>query len=668
MFYGTDYYPELWPRAQWPRDLDLMAAAGLDVVRVGDLCWSTMEPTPGRYTFEWLDDLLGLLQQHGMRAVMCTPTASPPPWLIEEDPTVMPVDAQGHRLPYGSWGAHCYTSPALRERTHGIVTAMAERYGAHPAILGWQIDNELDLHGKVCHCARCRAAFQDWLRARYGSLDALNEAWGTACWSHVYTSWGQIPTPLQPLAVHEHNPGLRLDFRRYSSERAVGYYRLQAAIIGRLSARPRTHNLPGRTLALDAQRLAPEMEVAAWDNYPIWTADPRMAPALTHDIVRGLKRTPFWVLEQQVGAMDRPPYRAPRPGMLRLALFQAVAHGADAVLWFLWQTYRSGAEQYIVGLRDQAGRTTRYYDELTTAVRDLRAVEHLLDGTAPRARVALLISYESLWALDLQPHAADAEAANVSPWVYVEDCYEPLYRRNVPVDVLAFDADLASYRLVVVPAPHLADEALAGQLDAYVAGGGVLMVTVRAGSKGASNLWNDAAPPGPLTGLLGASVREWDSLAPGEHNHVSLTPPTGGQWTCRVSEWCEVLDPFDATPLARYLDDVYAGEIAATTRAHGQGQAIYVGARGADFLDALFDHALDAAGVQPLLAAAKGVEVAARDGDEHRLYFLLNFSADEQRIDLPVGCTDPATGQELSGSLSVARWDVGIVFQDTTLH
>ncbi len=666
MFYGTDYYPELWPRAQWPRDLDLMAAAGLDTVRVGDLCWSSMEPTPGRYTFEWLDDLLGLLQQRGMRAVLCTPTASPPPWLIEEDPTVMPVDAQGHRLPYGSWGAHCYTSPALRERTHGIVTAMAERYGAHPAVIGWQIDNELDLHGKVCHCARCRDAFQDWLRERYGSLDALNEAWGTACWSHVYTSWGQIPTPLEPLAVNEHNPGLRLDFRRYSSERAIGYYRLQADIIGRLSARPRTHNLPGRTLALDVQRFAPEMEVVAWDNYPIWTADPRMAPALTHDIARGLKHKPFWVLEQQVGAMDRPPYRAPRSGMLRLALFQAVAHGADAVLWFLWQTYRSGAEQYIVGLRDQAGRTTRYYDELAVAVRDLRAVGHLLDGAMPCPQVALLISYQSLWALDLQPHAVGAEAGSVSPWVYVEDCYEPLYRRNVPVDVLGFDADLARYRLVVVPAPHLADEALARQLDAYVAGGGVLVVTVRAGSKGVSNLWNSVPPPGPLTSLLGVSVREWDSLALGEHTHVSLAPSDADPRTCRVDGWCEALDPLDAAPLARYLDDVYAGEVAATTRAHGRGRAIYAGARGAEFLGALLDHALDAADVQPLLRAPDGVEVAARDGDGHRLYVLLNYSADEQSVDLPRGCTDLAGAHDLSGPLRLAPWDARIVRQDGT--
>lgn len=660
MLYGTDYYPELWPRAQWPRDLDLMVAAGLNVVRVGDLCWSNMEPTPGRYTFDWLDEVLHLLQERGMRAVLCTPTASPPPWLIAQDPTVMPVDAQGRRVSYGSWGAHCYTSPALAERTRGIVTALAERYGRHPAVAAWQIDNELDVHGKPCHCERCRAAFQGWLHARYGSLDALNDAWGTACWSHVYTAWEQVPTPLETLAVYVHNPSLRLDFRRFSSELAIDYYGLQAAILRRLApGQSLTHNLPGRTLALDAQRFAPEMDVVAWDNYPIWTSDPRMSPALTHDIVRGLKRQPFWVLEQQVGTMDRPPYRAPRPGMLRLALCQAVAHGADAVLWFLWQTYRSSAEQYIVGLRDQAGRTTRFYDEMAATVGELRAVESLLEGTAVRAQAALLISYESLWSLGLQPHTS----GEPSPWTYVDECYHPLYRRNVPVDVLALDADLTGYRLVVVPAPYFADETLAARLDAYVFGGGVLVVTVRAGSKGTSNLWNDVPPPGPLSRVLGVSVREWDSLGAGEENRVSLAWPGHSQQTCRVIEWCEVLDPGDARPIAHYLDDFYAGEVAATVRAHGAGQAVYVGARGGDLLDAMLDHALALAGVEPLLPTPDGVEVAARDGAGYRLLFALNDTAQEQTVTLPDGCTDPVTGQTLTGALTVAPRDVRIVRQ-----
>ena len=659
MLYGADYYPELWPPAQWPRDLDLMAAAGLNVVRVGDLCWSNMEPTPGRYAFEWLDEVLALLQERGMRAVMCTPTASPPPWLSEEDPTVMPVDAQGRRSSYGSWGAHCYTSPALADRTRGIVTALAERYGRRPLIAGWQVDNELDVHGKPCHCARCRAAFQGWLRERYGSLDTLNDAWGTACWSHVYTSWAQIPTPLETLAVYEHSPSLRLDFRRFSSQQAIDYYRLQADILRQLApGQTLTHNLPGRTLALDAQRFAPELDVVAWDNYPIWTSDPQMSPALTHDIVRGLKRGPFWVLEQQVGTMDRPPYRAPRPGMLRLALCQAIAHGADAVLWFLWQTYQSSAEQYIVGLRDQAGRTTRFYDEMAASMRELRAAEPLLDGTTVRAQVAMLISYESLWALGQQPHTTGER----SPWSYVEECYRPLYRRNVPCDVLAVDADLSGYRLVVVPAPYLAGEALAARLDAYVAGGGVLVVTVRAGSKGVSNLWHTVPLPGPLARLLGVTVREWDSLGAGEENRVALALP-GGSRTCRVSDWCEMLEPDDATPLARYLDDFYAGAVAATTRAHGAGRAIYAGTRGAELLDAVLDHALDMAGVDALLTAPEGVEVAARVGEGYRLLFVLNYTAREQTVDLPPGCTDPVTARALSGALMVAPWDARIVRQ-----
>jgi beta-galactosidase len=660
MLYGVDYYPELWPRAQWPRDLDLMAAAGLNVVRVGDLCWATMEPAPGRYTFEWLDTVLALLEERGMSAVLATPTAAVPPWLVQEDPTVMPVDAQGRRTAYGSWGAHCLSSPSLRERTRGIVRAMAGRYGHHPAVAGWQIDNELNVHGVPCHCERCAAAFQAWLRERYGTLDALNAAWGTACWSHIYSAWDQIPAPLETLAVYVHNPGLRLDFRRFASDQAIGYYRLQAEIIRALaSGRAVTHNIPGRSLALDFQRLAREMDVVSWDNYPVWAEDPQVGPALTHDLVRGLRRQSFWILEQQVGTMDRPPYRATRPGLLRLWAMQAVARGAQAVLWFLWQTYRSGAEQYIAGLLDHVGRTTRFYSEMAETVRELRQVEPLLEGTAPRADVALLISYESLWALGLQSQSTHEHGA----WSYVAECYAPLYRRNVAVDVLGYDADLGGYRLIVAPAPYLADAALAARLDAYVAGGGVLLVTVRAGSKTPANLWPQEPLPGPLRSLLGVTVREWDALAPGAENRVTLELPGGTDRTCRVDTWCEILDPDDATPVARYLDDFYAGEVAATHRAHGQGEVVYAGARGADLLDGLLEGLLARAGVRPVLTTPPGVEAAVRIGTQHTLLFLLNHTEREQMVELPAGCADPLTGRELSGLVALLPLDVRIVVQ-----
>lgn len=658
MFYGADYYPELWPHEQWPRDLDLMAAAGFDVVRVGDLCWSTMEPLPGRYDFGWLDDLLAPLAERRMRALLATPTASVPPWLAAEDPTVMPVDVQGRRVAYGIWGMHCLSSPALLERTRGIVTAMATRFGRHPAVLGWQIDNELNVHGQPCCCERCTAAFQAWLRRRYGTLDALNAAWGTACWSHVYTRWEQIPAPVETLLHYVHNPGLRLDYQRFASDQAIGYYRLQADVV-RAHAPDHliTHNMPGRSLVIDFQQLAADVDVISWDNYPIWTDDAHMAPALTHDVARGLKRQPFWVLEQQVGTMDRPPYRAPRPGLLRLWALQAVAHGADAVLWFLWQTYRSSAEQYIAGLLDHAGRTTRFYDEAAAAVGALRRVEPLLDGSAPAAEVALVVSYQSLWALRLQPQSTQEQ----NPWSYVAECYAPLFRRNIPVDVLGYGDDLGSYKLVIVPAPYLADAALAEQLTAYVAAGGVLLVTVRAGSKEASNLWPPDPLPGPLRHLLGVTVREWDSLGPAEENEVALELPEQPTASCRVATWCEILDPADAVPLARYRRNFYAGEVAATRRAHGQGEAVYTGTRGAEFMDRIVGALVDRVGVRPVASTPAGVEAATRVGPRGTLLFLLNYTEQEQQVTLAPGYSDALHGDEVGGSVTLPPWDARLL-------
>jgi beta-galactosidase len=329
------------------------------------------------------------------------------------------------------------------------------------------------------------------------------------------------------------------------------------------------------------------------------------------------------------------------------------------VLWFLWQTYRSGAEQYIVGLLDHAGRPTRFYDEMAATVGELRRVERLLDHSIlPPAEVALLVSYESLWALALQPQSA----AETNPWSPLVECYAPLYRRNVPVDVLGIDADLTGYRLALVPAPYLADAALATRLEDYVAGGGTLLVTARAGSKDPTNLWPDGPLPGPLRALLGVTVREWDTPTDADGQRVMLAFDAGGPpVTCGVTGWCELLDPEGATPLAHYLDLFYAGAVAATRRAHGRGEVVYAGARGGAFMEHLLATLLARTGVAPLLDTPDGVEATVRAGPDGTLLFLLNHADGERVLDLPPGLVDPVGGQAVSGSLALPPHDARIV-------
>src|SRR5437870_7592179 len=298
---GVDYYPEQWPRARWPIDAKLMADAGVRVVRVGEFAWSEFEPAPGRYAFAWLDDALQLLRQHDISVVLGTPTATPPAWLIQRHPEILPVDPDGVRVGFGGRRHYCPTRAVYRRYAGEIVTSLADHYREHGAVIGWQIDNEFACHRGGCFCEECRTTFQRWLQRRYGSLEHLNETWGTAFWSQTYTAWEQIPLPARTVAVH--NPALRLDFQRFVSDAYTEFQDLQIEILRTRCPRHFiTTNLMGLFDEIDYFKLSRPLDFVAWDNYPGYhgPADP-VRTAMAHDLTRSLKHRKFWVMEQQAG-------------------------------------------------------------------------------------------------------------------------------------------------------------------------------------------------------------------------------------------------------------------------------------------------------------------------------------------------------------------------------
>src|SRR5215212_6049719 len=346
--FGVDYYPEHWPEARWSVDAQLMAEAGFNTVRLAEFAWSRLEPQPGVFDFAWL-----------VRAILGTPTASPPPWLMQAQPDLFRVDEQGRRLTFGNRREYCPSHPLYHDCTRAIVTVMAEHYAPHPHVVGWQIDNEF---GDRCYCPVCRDAFQHWLRRRYETLDALNGAWGTIFWSHVYTDWSQIPVPVA--TGGSPNPGLALDFARFASDTYVAYQQLQIDLLrSRTSGQFITHNLMGFGYdKINYYDLARELDLVTWDNYPRtqWSlaadVDPS-GPALAAATMYGLKQQPFWVMEQQAGPGGWELVSVmPRPGELRLWAYQQIAHGADGIIFFRWRTARHGAEQYWHGLLEHDGR------------------------------------------------------------------------------------------------------------------------------------------------------------------------------------------------------------------------------------------------------------------------------------------------------------------------
>ncbi len=592
MKFGVCYYPEHWPEARWPEDARLMREAGLTYVRIAEFAWHLMEPEEGRFTWGWLDRAIETLAAEGLRVILGTPTAAPPVWLAHAHPEILPVDAEGRVRHYGTRRHYCPNSPIYREHTARIVRALAERYGEHPAIVGWQIDNEFGCHDTArCYCRACAQAFRGWLERRYGSLDALNAAWGNIFWGQIYTAWEQIGPPL--LTVAEPNPSHALDYWRFSSDQYVAYQQLQLDLL-RAVVPPShfiTHNFMGSFTELDYHRLAEPLDFASWDSYPTGYAErsadafyapgePRPAHAydtgdpyvtgFCHDLVRGMKQAPFWVMEQQTGTINWGRYNpAPRPGTPRLWAWHAALSDADTLIYFRWRAGRYGAEQHHAGLLQHDGSPDVGYGELLALQEELPQLAALSE--APLAvEVALLLDYEDLWALELQPQREGFTALR-----HLFVFYRALQQLGIPVDIVSPAADLSRYRLVVAPTLFMGGEERTSQLGAYAAQGGTVIMGIRSGFKTPSNLVAGTLP-GSLAALIGAEVIAWHALPPGEgYRLITAIPELKGPATV----WAEALAPQlgRATVLATYPDGPLAGKAASVSHVVGRGRVLYLG-------------------------------------------------------------------------------------------
>ncbi len=474
MRFGADYYPEHWPRERWETDARLMIEAGLELVRLAEFAWSRLEPAEDRFDFAWLDDALEVLGRAGLKAVLGTPSAAPPAWLIERYPEALPVREDGTRLGFGGRHHDCQSNPDYRARVAAVIRAMAEHYKDHPHVIGWQTDNELgNSHLNVCTCDTCRAGFHEWLERKYGTIEALNEAWGTAFWSQTYSSFAQIPAP-RP-TPNSHSPSLRLDWRRFTSDLVVGFQGLQVAILREVCPKHFvTHNFMGLFDKPDYFELAKELDFVSHDQYPIgfWTEQGALPDpadlAIKLDFVRGLKRRTYWIMEQQAGPAGWDLIGAtPRPGQLRLWAAQSIAHGADTVVYFRWRTCLFGTEEYWHGILPHSGKPGRRYEEVKRTAKELSPIMDRIQGKAPRADAAILFSYDQSWANQIQPHHPELKYRE-----HIRTFYKALHQANIPVDFVSPASDLSAYKLLIAPMLFLTRPELVARLDAWVRAGG----------------------------------------------------------------------------------------------------------------------------------------------------------------------------------------------------
>jgi beta-galactosidase len=529
---GVCYYPEHWPERQWPVDARNMAELGLRWVRIGEFAWSRIEPERDRFVWDWLDRAIEILGNAGLQVVMCTPTATPPKWLVDEHPDILAWTADGRPRCFGSRRHSCFSSPTWWRESRRIVELVARRYGDNPAVRAWQLDNEYGCHDTVMSWApHCRPAFQDWLRRRYGAIEALNTAWGTVFWSQEYRDFSEIDFPGQ--AVTESNPAHRLDFRRFSSDQVAAYNRMQAGIVrAHAPERPITHNFMGFFREFDHYPVAADLDVAAWDSYPLGFTerDMNLAPetlaalaqtghpdtaAFHHDLYRPMAPA-MWVMEQQPGPVNWAPHNpAPAPGMVRLWTLEALAHGAQVVSYFRWRQYPRAQEQLHTGLRRPDDSPDAAYEEVQAVARALRELGPEWPAPAAagaRAPVALLMDYEAAWALDIQPHGATFSYPElVLRW------YTALRRLGLDVDVVSPRAPLTGYRLVAAPSLPLLD---AGLVRHLADSGASIVLGPRSGSRQPDFSIPEGLPPGPLREHLPLRVERVESLPPGVSDTV----------------------------------------------------------------------------------------------------------------------------------------------------
>lgn len=658
-WFGGDYNPEQWPREVWQQDIELMQRAGVNTATVGVFSWALLEPEEGRYELGWLDDVLDLLHDGGIGVVLATPTASPPPWFSLAHPDALPVLADGTRLTHGSRDTYCACAPAYRAAARRIAAVLAERYGDHPALRAWHVHNE---YGTFCWCDHVAESFRTWLRGRYRTLDALNDAWGTAFWSQHYGAWEQIQPPRATQYLH--NPTHAVDFRRFFSDELLDCLREQTEEIrGAGSVAPVTTNFMLPTWNhLEQWSWAAEQDVVSMDHYLDTTGpDGEAHVAYAADLTRSWSDGRPWLLMEQSASSitvdGRIAFKDPQRAVRNSLSY--VARGAQSSLFFQWRASAAGSEAWHGAMVPHAGADSATYRamcELGAALDSIAEItEPPADGPVVAADVAVWWHAEGWWALENRSLPSDHLTYSDA----VRGVHRALWHTGVAVDFVPPGRDLSRYRLVVVPSMFAMDDAAVASLEAYVRGGGHLVVGPFTGVADENLHVVTGGYPGRLRDLLGVRVEHLAPLAPGEH--VELTGGLNGQ------TWSELVQPTTATPVATYVGGDLAGEPAITRAADPSGgTATYVStvldeASSARF----FGSVVTSAGVAPVLDdVPPGVEVVRRRGAASTYLFVLNHT------DRPVVVRGP--GEDLLGSattddgLSVAGLGYAVVRERST--
>jgi len=669
---GVCYYPEHWPESLWEDDLRRMKEMNLSHIRIAEFAWTIFEPEEGVYQFDLFDRFLELAQQYDMKVIMGTPTATPPAWLTHSYPEVLNAKIDGTAYQHGMRRHYNYSSPRYRELCAVITRQLAEHYKDHPAVIGWQIDNEFNCEMASFYAEADHIAFRKWVKEKYVTLDALNQAWGTVFWSQTYTDWEQIHLP-RPTPADSTNPHQVLDEKRFISHNTIEFARIQVDILREIAPNQwiTTNGLFGH---LDSHTLTEELlDFFSYDSYPQFSTisgtqeDKPLLDrkwSLNLSTIRDISAN-FCVMEQQSGPggwvnrMDMP---SPRPGQLRLWTYQSVLHGADLVMYFRWRTATFGTEIYWHGLNDYHNRPNRRIAEATGVGQEFAAIGKKIAGTRYTAEIAIIKDYENEWDGEFDIWHGPLTGKSINAW------FKQLQYRHLPADVVYLRNqqlnDLQQYKLLIYPHAAIMTEQTAALLTAYVENGGTLILGARTGYKNEYSHCRMEPMPGPVASLCGISVSDFTMIK-------GTVPAPGLQWKHSNTVMNEAAEAFNdilhiddpaVETMATYTSCYYEDAPALTRRKQGKGETWYYGAA---FNEQVVDAVIDLLGytspAADWLDLPEQVELGIRKGEQGEYIFLLNYGEHAADIQIREAHIELLTGETLHGDISIPAYGVMIL-------
>lgn len=618
--YGGDYNPEQWPKEVWEEDMKLLKEAHIDILTLNVFAWASLQPSEEEYDFSRLDEIMELVGEHGFSVCLATSTAAHPAWMAKKYPDILRVEFNGMKRKFGGRHNSCPNSPTYRKYSVRLAKKLAERYKDCDNLIAWHISNE---YGGECYCENCEKAFRVWLKKKYRTIEELNRAWNTSFWGHTFYEWDEIVLPNLLSEHFEYDrsqfQGMTLDYKRFNSESMLECYKMEYESVKSVTPNlPVTTNLMGFYKNLDYKMWAKYMDVVAWDNYPANEDTPAQI-AMSHDLMRGIKGgAPFLLMEQTPSVTNWLSYNAlKRPGVMSLWSYQAVAHGADSVMFFQMRRSIGACEKLHGAIIDHVGTNqTRVYREAQALGEELERIGEETLGAVTEAEVAVYFDWDNWWAIECS--AGPSCELKYKDEVYLY--YEALHSLNIPADIVGEEDDLEHYKVLIAPILYMTKPGYDEKIRRFVEKGGVFVTTFFSGIVDEHDLVITGGYPGRLRDILGIWVEESDALPHGVQNEFSYQ---GIVYPAKLL--CDLSHPEGAEVLSTYEKDFYQGMPAITKNSFGKGEAYYVATRSdRAFYEKFIGTLCKEAGIRPVTEPQKNLEATIRSNENGRYLFLLN--------------------------------------------